>query len=57
MTPGIDSLVSSESDDWRNTAIIGGPWESDGSLAMGFFEIADASQWSGGRPGAATTRS
>jgi hypothetical protein len=51
MTPGIDYLVSSESDDWRNTAIIGGPWESDGSLAMGFFEIANIAveRWKAGR--------
>jgi hypothetical protein len=51
MTPGIDSLVSSDGDDWRNTAIIGGPWESDGSLAMGFFEIANIAveRWKAGR--------
>lgn len=51
MTPGIDSLVSSDGDDWRNTAIIGGPWESDSSLAMGFFEIANIAveRWKAGR--------
>src|ERR1019366_3578311 len=53
MAPGIDSLVSSDEDggDSRNTAIIGGVWESDGSLAMGFFEIADTAveRWKAGR--------
>ncbi len=51
MTPGIDSLVSSDGDDWRNTAIIGGLGESDGSLAMGFFEIANIAveRWKAGR--------
>ena len=52
MTPGIDSLLSADADDgdWRNTAIIGGPWESDGSLAFGFFELADAAveRWEAG---------
>jgi hypothetical protein len=44
VTPDIDSLLPAGADDgdWRNTAIIGGPWESDGSLASGFFELADA---------------
>src|SRR5260370_11161118 len=51
MTPGIDSLVSSDGDDWRNTAIIGGEWESDSSLDMGFFEIANIAveRWKAGR--------
>ena len=33
-----------------NTAIIGGPWESDGSLAIGFFDIADTAveKWKAG---------
>jgi hypothetical protein len=52
VTPGIDSLLSADADDgdWRNTAIIGGPWESDGSLAFGFFELADAAveRWKAG---------
>jgi hypothetical protein len=51
--PNIDSLVSpdADGDDWRHTAIIGGPWESDGSLAMGFFAIADIAveRWKAGR--------
>jgi hypothetical protein len=52
VTPGIDSLLPADADDgdWRNTAIIGGPWESDGSLAFGFFELADAAveRWKAG---------
>jgi hypothetical protein len=34
----------------RNTAIIGGPWESDGSFAIGFFDIADTAveRWKAG---------
>lgn len=52
MTPDIDSLVSSDANGgyWRHTAIIGGPWESDGSLALGFFELADAAveRWKAG---------
>lgn len=37
MTSGIGSLVSSGADtpDWRNTAVVGGPWENDGSIALG----------------------
>ena len=44
MTPDINSLLTSSAGDgeWCNTAIVGGPWEDDGSLAMGFFELADA---------------
>jgi hypothetical protein len=48
VTPGIDSLLSAAADDsdWRSPAIIGGPWESDGSLALGFFKLADiAVEW------------
>jgi len=48
VTPGIDSLVPADAGagDWRSTAIIGGPWESDGSLALGFFKLADvAVEW------------
>jgi hypothetical protein len=48
MTLGIGSLVSDDAGDgdWRSTAIIGGPWESDGSLAFGFFKLADiAVEW------------
>jgi len=48
VTPGIDSLLSADADDgdWRSPAIIGGPWESDGSLALGFFKLADiAVEW------------
>lgn len=52
MTPGIDFLVSSgcADGDWRNTAVIGGPWESDSTLAFGFFELADAAveRWKAG---------
>jgi hypothetical protein len=52
VTPGIDSLLPADADDgdWRSTAIIGGPWESDGSLAFGFFELADAAveRWKAG---------
>ncbi len=52
MTPSIDSLVSSGANggDWRSTAVIGGPWESDSSLAFGFFELADAAveRWKAG---------
>jgi hypothetical protein len=52
MTPGIDSLIPADADDgdWRSTAIIGGPWESDGSLALGFFELADIAveRWKAG---------
>jgi len=52
VTPGIDSLLSANAGDgdWRNTAIIGGPWEDDGSLASGFFELADAAveRWKAG---------
>jgi hypothetical protein len=53
VTPGIDSLASSDANggDWRNTAIIGGPLESDGALAMGFFDIPDTAveRWKAGR--------
>jgi hypothetical protein len=53
VTPDIDSLVSvgTNGGGWRSTAIIGGPWESDGSLAFGFFELADAAveRWKAGR--------
>ena len=53
MAPSIGSLVSPDADggDWRNTAIIGGPWESDSSLAIGFFDIADTAveRWKAGR--------
>ncbi|MGZ6270260.1 MAG: hypothetical protein ACXWMU_06810, partial [Candidatus Limnocylindrales bacterium] len=48
MTPDIDSLLSADADDGdrRSPAIIGGPWESDGSLALGFFKLADiAAEW------------
>jgi hypothetical protein len=52
VTPDIDSLLSSDPDDgnWRNRAIIGGPWENDSSLALGFFELADAAveRWKAG---------
>ena len=53
MTSGIGCLGSSNGygGDWRNTAIIGGPWESDVSLATGFFKIADIAveRWQAGR--------
>jgi hypothetical protein len=52
MTSGIDSLipVGAGDGDWRSTAIIGGPWESDGSLAFGFFRLADIAveRWKAG---------
>ena len=52
MTPSIDSLLSADSGDgdWRNTAIIGGPWENDSSLAVGFFELAEIAveRWKAG---------
>lgn len=52
VTSGIDSLLSADAGDgdWRNTAIIGGPWENDSSLAFGFFELADAAveRWKAG---------
>jgi hypothetical protein len=52
VTPDIDSLVSADTNggNWRSTAIIGGPWENDGSLAFGFFELADAAveRWKAG---------
>ena len=52
MTPGIDSLIPDDADDggWRSTAIIGGPWESDGFLALGFFALADSAveRWKAG---------
>jgi hypothetical protein len=53
VTPDIGSLVpadAADSGDWRSTAIIGGPWENDGSLAFGFFELADAAveRWKAG---------
>src|SRR6266567_628703 len=52
VTPDIDSLVSAGTNggDWRSTAIIGGPWESDGSLALGFFKLADIAveRWKSG---------
>ena len=51
MAPSIGSLVSPDANgNGRDTAIIGGPWESDGSLAMGFFDIADAAveRWKAG---------
>jgi hypothetical protein len=53
VTPGIGSLVppGANGGDQRNTAIIGGPWESDGALALGFFEVADIAvkRWKSGR--------
>jgi hypothetical protein len=52
VTPGINSLLPGDADDgdWRSTAIIGGPWESDGSLAFGFFKLADIAveRWKSG---------
>jgi hypothetical protein len=38
---------------WRNTASIGGSWEDDGTLAMGFLEAADilVERWKSGRRG------
>ena len=52
VTPDIDSLVpsSASTGDWRNTAVIGGPWESDSALAVGFFELADEAveRWKAG---------
>jgi hypothetical protein len=52
VTPGIDSLLPSGADDGdrRNTAIIGGAWESDSSSAFRFFELADAAveRWKAG---------
>jgi hypothetical protein len=52
VTPDIDSLVpaSASTGDWRNTAIIGGPQESDGALALGFLELADEAveRWKAG---------
>ena len=58
VTREIDSLLPSnaKSGGWRNTAIIGGPWESDGSLAFGFFEVAEIAveHWKAGRRNDAT---
>jgi Restriction endonuclease len=58
MTPGIDSLVSTGADSgaWHNTAVIGGSLESDSSLALGFFAIADTAvdRWKAGRRNDAT---
>jgi hypothetical protein len=52
MAPSIGSLVSPDANrrDRRDTAFIGGPWESDGSLAIGFFDIADIAveRWKAG---------
>jgi hypothetical protein len=52
MIPGIGSLALSGSagGDWRSTAFTGGPWESDSTLATGFFELADAAveRWKAG---------
>ena len=52
MAPVIDSLISSASDgdDWRNTAVIGGPFESDSSLALGIFDLAETAveRWKAG---------
>lgn len=43
MTTDIGSLSSSGANapDWRNTAVVGGPWENDGSMAFGFLKLAD----------------
>ena len=53
MAQSIGSLASFGADgwDWRGTAYAGGPWESDGSLSLGFFDIADAAveRWKAGR--------
>jgi len=58
VTPGIGSLVSPGANrgNWRNTAVIGGPWESDGALALGFFEVADIAveRWKAGHRNDAT---
>jgi hypothetical protein len=53
VTPDIGSLVpagAADGGDWHSTAIIGGPWENDGSMAFGFFELADAAveRWKAG---------
>ena len=50
MASSIGSLVSSDGGNGRNMAIIGGPWESDSTLAMGFFDIADTAveRWKAG---------
>lgn len=57
VTPGIDSLAPSATAGlhWGNTAVAGGPWETDAALAKGFLDVADAAMehWKAGHPGTA----
>jgi hypothetical protein len=52
VTAGIGSLASSGANapDWRDTAVVGGPWENDGSMAFGFLTLADEAveRWKAG---------
>jgi len=43
VTADIGSLAPSgvKASKWRDTAVIGGPWENDGSMAFGFLKLAD----------------
>jgi hypothetical protein len=54
----IGSLISPDASGGggRNTAIIGGPWESDSFLAFGFFEVANIAveRWKAGHRNDAT---
>ena len=52
MTADIGSLAPSraKAPKWRDTAVIGGPWENDGSMAFGFLKLADEAmeRWKAG---------
>lgn len=57
VTSGIDSLAPSATAGLHggSTAVAGGPWETDGALAKGFLDVADAAleHWKAGHPNAA----
>jgi hypothetical protein len=57
VTSSIDSLAPSATAtlQWDNTAVAGGPWETDAALARGFLDVADAAveHWKAGNPSTA----
>ena len=54
VTSGIDSLAPAATAGlhWGNTAVAGGPWETDAALARDFLGVADAAMehWKAGHP-------
>jgi hypothetical protein len=57
VTSGIDSLAPSATAGlhWANTAVAGGPWETDAALAKGYLAVADTAMehWKAGHPNTA----